>query len=43
VKEIRWEDVDGIDLAEDRDRWQAVVNTVMNLWVPYKEGIVLTR
>ena len=22
-----------IELAQDRDRWQAVVNTVMNLWV----------
>jgi len=23
-----------IDLAVDRDRWQALVNMVMNLWVP---------
>jgi hypothetical protein len=23
-----------IDLAEDRDHWSAVVNTVMNLWIP---------
>ena len=22
-----------IDLAEDRDRWRALVNVVMNLWV----------
>jgi hypothetical protein len=41
----RWEDiakmdlqeegwgVDWIDLAQDRDRWQALVNTVMSLWV----------
>jgi hypothetical protein len=26
--------VDWISLAEDRDRWQALVNAVMNLWVP---------
>ena len=23
-----------IDMAEDRDRWRAVVSAVMNLWVP---------
>jgi hypothetical protein len=26
-------DVDWIDLAQDRDQWRALVNTVMNLWV----------
>jgi hypothetical protein len=26
--------VDWIRLAQDRDRWQAVVSAVMNLWVP---------
>ena len=32
--EIGWkEDVDWIDLAQDRDRWQAVVIAVMNLRV----------
>ena len=25
---------DWIDLAQDRDQWQAYVRTVMNLWVP---------
>jgi hypothetical protein len=34
LKEIGFGDVDWIDLAQDRDRWRALVNTVMNLWVP---------
>jgi hypothetical protein len=34
LKEIRWEDVDCIHLAQNRDRWRALVNTAMNLWVP---------
>jgi hypothetical protein len=30
----KWDEgMDWIDLAQDRDRWQAVVNAVMNLWV----------
>jgi hypothetical protein len=32
--EIGWGDMDSIDLAQDRDQWRALVNTVMNLWVP---------
>jgi hypothetical protein len=33
IREIGWGSVDWIQLAQDRDRWQAVVNTVMNLRV----------
>jgi len=33
-KEIRWESVDWIDLAQDTGRWRALVNAVLKLWVP---------
>ena len=26
--------MDGIDLAQDGERWRALVNEVMNIWVP---------
>jgi hypothetical protein len=32
--EIGWDGMDLIDLAQDRDQWIALVNTVMNLRVP---------
>jgi hypothetical protein len=34
LREIRFGDVDWIHLVQDRDRWQALMNTVMNLRVP---------
>jgi hypothetical protein len=34
VREIGWDSVDWVDLAQDRDHWRALVNTVMNLRVP---------
>jgi hypothetical protein len=34
LREIEWSGMDRIDLAQDRDWWRAVVNTVMNLRVP---------
>jgi hypothetical protein len=34
LRETGWEDVDWIHLVQDRDQWQALVNTVMDLRVP---------
>jgi hypothetical protein len=34
LQEVGWQSMDWIDMAQDRDRWLAVVNTVMNLRVP---------
>jgi hypothetical protein len=33
-KDIYWEDVDWINLAQDMDKWWAVVSTVINLQTP---------
>jgi hypothetical protein len=33
LREIGWDGMDWIDLAQDRDRWRAYVNEVMNLRV----------
>jgi hypothetical protein len=42
LREIGWDGVDWIDLAEDRDQWRALVNTVMNLRVPKNAGKFLS-
>jgi hypothetical protein len=33
LREVRWGGMDWIDLAQDRDRWRALVYTVMSLLV----------
>jgi hypothetical protein len=34
LREIGRVGMNWIALAQDRDQWRALVNTVMNLWVP---------
>jgi len=34
IQELRWTGMDGIDQAQNRDRWQVLVNVVVNLVVP---------
>jgi len=34
LQEVSWEGMDWIDLAQDRNRWRAIVNAEMNLRVP---------
>jgi hypothetical protein len=33
-REIGWSSMDWIDMAQNKDQWRALVNTVMNLRVP---------
>jgi hypothetical protein len=34
LREIEWGGMDWIVLAQDRDQWRALVNTVINLRIP---------
>jgi hypothetical protein len=38
LQEMGWEGVDWIYMAQDRDRWRALVNAVMNLRISIKGG-----
>jgi hypothetical protein len=35
IRKIWWEGVEWMHLAQDKDQWWAIVNTVMKLHVPY--------
>jgi hypothetical protein len=34
LRDIGWGGMDWVDLAQGRDQWKALVNTIMNLQVP---------
>jgi hypothetical protein len=34
LREIGWGGMDWIELAQDRDQWRALVNTIMKLQIP---------
>jgi hypothetical protein len=42
LRVIVWGGMDWTDLAQDRDQWRALVNTVMNFHVPYIAGKFLS-
>jgi hypothetical protein len=42
LREIGWDGMDWIDVAQDRDQRSALMNTVMKLWVPYNAGKFLS-
>jgi hypothetical protein len=42
LREIGWDGMDCIDLAQGRDQWRALLNVVMNFRVPSNAGKFLS-
>ena len=42
LKVIRWDDMEWTDVAQHWDKWEAVVNTVMNRWASWNAGNLMT-
>jgi hypothetical protein len=42
LRDIEWNGMDWIDLAQDREKWRALVNTAMNLRVTKNAGKFLS-
>jgi hypothetical protein len=40
LREVGWDSRDWIDLAQDRDRWRAYVNAVINLRFPSSSSTI---
>jgi len=34
IQVVGWKGMDWIGVSQDKDRWRAFLNAVMNLWVP---------
>jgi len=41
-RETGCEVVEWMHLAQDRDQWQALLNMIINLWVPYRTDNFVT-
>jgi hypothetical protein len=38
IRKIGWVGVDWVDISQDMDQWRVLVDTVLNLGVPYNDG-----